>query len=144
MRVGILFAQVGNSTVCRELAAALGEGVQAQGHDVELINMHTDAARVIAFYDYIAVGTESVSFLGGKIPDAINQFLRQSGTVSGKRCFAFISKKGLRKGKTLQKLMHSMESQGMYLTFSEVLTSRTHAKEVGKRLVISYSGVCSS
>ena len=136
-KVCILFAQSGNSTVCRELSAGLAEGIQAQGHEAELINADTDASRVIAYFDYIAVGTVATSCWGGKIPESIDRFLRQCGTISGKRCFAFIGKRGLRQGKTLQKLMHSMESQGMYLTFSEVLSSRTHAKEVGKRLVIT-------
>ena len=137
MKVCILHSDLGSSSVCKELALGLSEGIQHQGHDVDLIDMQRDTGKIISYYDYIAVGTTAISFWGGKIPPVVSNFLKQCGTISGKRSFAFISKKGIRQGKTLQALMRSMESQGMYLTYSDVLSNRAYAKEVGKRLVIS-------
>lgn len=137
MRVCVLFEDVGTASVCKDLASGLAEGIQTQGHDVELVDMKRDSGKIISYFDYIAVGTSATAFWGGKISPKVGEFLKQSGTVSGKRCFAFISKKGIRQGKTLQALMRVMESQGMYLTFSDILSNRAYAKEIGKRLVIS-------
>ncbi len=137
MRVCVLFEDVGTASVCKDLASGLAEGIQTQGHDVELIDIKRDSGKIISYFDYIVVGTSATTFWGGKISSRVSDFLKQSGTVSGKRSFAFISKKGIRKGKTLQALMRVMESQGMYLTFSDILSNRSFAKEVGKRLVIS-------
>ncbi len=137
MKVCILYEDIGSSSVCKELSAGLAEGIQAQGHDVDLVDMSREAGKIVSYYDYVAVGTSAVSFWGGKIPVKTGEFLKQCGTISGKRCFAFIGKRGIRLRKTLQELMRTMESQGMYLTFSDVLPNRGYAKEVGKRLVIS-------
>ncbi len=137
MKVCILYGDIGSSSVCKDLSAGLAEGIQAQGHDVDLVDMFRDVGKIVSFYDYIAVGSTAVSFWGGKVPIKVGDFLKQCGTISGKRCFAFISKRGIRQGKTLQALMRIMESQGMYLTFSDVLANRDYAKAVGKRLVIS-------
>lgn len=137
MKVCVLFADLGSSSVSKELALGLSEGIQSQGHDVDLVDMQRDAGKIISYYDYIAVGTVATTFWGGKIPSKVGEFLKQCGTISGKRSFAYIGKKGIRQIKTIQALMHAMESQGMYLTFSDVLSNRAYAKEVGKRLVIS-------
>ena len=137
MRVCVLYGESGNSSICKELAAGLAQGIQMQGHSVDLVDMRLEAGKIVSYYDYFAVGTVSVSTWGGKIPENVETFLKQCGTITGKRCFAFVAKKGFRQSKTLQVLMHLMEGQGMYLKYSDILTSRGYAKEVGKRLIIS-------
>jgi menaquinone-dependent protoporphyrinogen IX oxidase len=137
MRVCVLYSDAGNDTTCKELASSLAEGISTQGHIVDTIDMCHDAGKIISFYEYFAIGTSSTSFWGGKIPDHVTSFLKQSGSISGKRCFAFVSKRGIRQAKTLQTLMRAMESQGMYLKYSDILSNRGYAKEVGKRLIIS-------
>jgi menaquinone-dependent protoporphyrinogen IX oxidase len=137
MRVCILYKDVGSSQVCKELSESLAKGVQQQGHFVDLINIATNLGKNIAFYDYIILGTSATTLLGGKIDPQVGLFLKQCGTISGKRSFAFISKRGLRKGKTLLRLMSVMEQEGMYLTFSEILTGSAFAEEIGKRLLIT-------
>ncbi len=137
MRVCILYKDVGSSRACKELSESLAKGILQQGHFVDLINIETNLGKNISFYDYIILGASATNFFGGKIDPQVTLFLRQCGTISGKRCFAFISKKGLRKGKTLLKLMSLMEQEGMCLTFSEILTGSAFAEEVGKRLLIT-------
>lgn len=137
MRVGILYGDIQGSTTCKELASSLSEGISGQGHMVDLIDMRLEAGKIISFYEYIVIGCSPVSFWGGKIPGFVSTFLKQSGSLSGKRCFAFIPKKGIRQGRTLQILMHEMEGQGMYLKYSDILQNKGYAKEVGKRLAIS-------
>ncbi len=137
MKIAVLYADANQSSLCKELAAGLAEGLLQQGHDVTVIDMVHDKGMVVSFYDYIAIGTHATSLWSTQILPAVGEFLKQCGTISGKRSFAFIAKKGLRQGKTLQTLMRAMESQGMYLTFSEVLSSRAQAQAVGKRLIIS-------
>ena len=137
MRVCVLYCDTGNDATCKDLASSLAEGIGTQGHIVDTIDMRHDAGKIVSFYEYFAIGTSSPSFWGGRIPDQITSFLKQSGSISGKRCFAFVSKRGVRQAKTLQTLMRTMESQGMYLKYSDILSNRAYAKEVGKRLIIS-------
>ncbi|PKL29577.1 MAG: hypothetical protein CVV46_00450 [Spirochaetae bacterium HGW-Spirochaetae-2] len=137
MRVCVLYEDAVSTTVCKDIASGLADGIQLQGHDVELVDMVRESGKIVSYFDYLVLGTSAINFLGGKISSKSEAFLKQGGSVSGKRSFAFVSKKGLRQGKTLQSLMKVMESQGLYLTFSDILPNRAYAKEVGKRLVIS-------
>ena len=73
--------------------------------------------------------------------DSLRAFLRSAGHVSGKRCYAFVGSKGLRKGRVLGSLMKAMESEGMYLKRSDVLAKADEAKAVGARLHIEKAGI---
>jgi len=137
MRVCVLYEDPGSATICKDIASGLADGIQLQGHDVELVDMARESGKIVSYFDYLVLGTSAINFFGGKISSKAEDFLKQGGSVSGKRSFAFVSKKGLRQGKTLQTLMKAMERQGLYLTFSDILPNRAYAKEVGKRLVIS-------
>ncbi len=115
-----------------ELCQAMARGIESQGHQVDVINMHEGGKR-LTIYDYIVIGSEPVSFFSARVPGDLSRFLAESGSVSGKRCMAFITG-GLRKGKTLQNLMRIMESEGMILKFSEVIANAGQATVVGKHL----------
>ncbi len=113
---------------------ALAKGLEEQGHSVDILNMYTDGDRKLSFYDYIVVGCNTTSGLGGKIPEVVRTTLSRAGQISGKRCFAFVVKGGLRSQKTLSLLMKAMEGEGMYLKFSDVLKKPDVAYALGKRL----------
>ena len=136
MRVGILFFGGTNRGELLNITNGLARGIESQGFDVDLIDGDRDVNLKLTIYGYIAVGTVAESTFGGKIPAKIAQYLATSGMVSGKRCFAYILKKGFRQMKTLKNLMMIMEREGMFLKFSEVLGSTEEAEAVGKRLHI--------
>ncbi len=136
MRVCIVVFYHGNGKKLLDIAKGLSEGVMANGHQVEIIDGIKEQGKKVSFYDYIAMGTDTTTTFGGKIPKAVNDFLSQSGMVSGKRSFAFVAKGGIRKNKTLKTLMDAMEHEGMYLKYSELINQPQDAKEIGKRLHI--------
>jgi hypothetical protein len=103
---------------------------------VDIIDGDRDVNARLTIYQYIAVGTEPTSTLGGKIPDKIGQFLSSSGMVAGKRSYAFVTKSAFGAAKALARLMKSMEKEGMFLKYSSVLSSPQEAEEIGKRLHI--------
>ncbi|PIE04957.1 MAG: hypothetical protein CSA76_01555 [Spirochaetales bacterium] len=70
----------------------------------------------------------------------VTAYLRSAGQVSGKRCYAFISRKGLRKNRVLGSLMKVMESEGMFLKRSDILSNASEAEAVGHRLHIEKKG----
>lgn len=117
-----------------EITRSLARGIESQGHHVDIIDGERDINAKLTMYNYLAVGTSSVTAWGGKIPDHVSTFLSNSGIVAGKRSFAYIVKSGLRVTKTLTRLMRGMEQEGMYLKNSEILSSPAEAEEIGKRL----------
>ena len=137
MRTAIVFVPQSHRDKLLEISRALAAGIQAQGHTVDIIDGSRDVNTKLTIYEYLAIGTEVTSLFGGKIPDKISSFLKSSGIVSGKRCFAFVLKKSIGADKGLQRLMKQMEGEGMFLKFSDILTSPAQATEIGKRLNIS-------
>ena len=137
MRVAVVFVPHAKRDKLLEISKALSTGIEAQGHQVDLIDASRDVNTKLTIYEYIAIGTEVVSLFGGKIPDKVSQFLKSGGVVGGKRSFAFVTKKAIGAEKGLSRLMKQMESEGMFLKFSDVLSSPAEATEIGKRLNIS-------
>lgn len=137
MRVLVLYAPLAKaSDRMKAVAKALAEGISHQGHTVDILDASLEAGKVVSFYDYIVIGSEATTTWGGKIPASLPNFLRTAGTLSGKRCMAFVTKGGIRSMKTLQALMKMMESEGMFLKKSEIIKSADFARMVGQHLMI--------
>ncbi len=134
MQVCILYAgKDRDSDKLRAISESLAKGLAAQGHIPAVINMRNEETR-LALYDYVIVGTEPLSLFSAKVPECIRKYLERSG-ASGKRSMAFISG-GVRKNKALLNLMRDMESEGMMLLLSEVISKPDLAMAIGKRLNI--------
>lgn len=136
MRAAVVFVSLDKRDKLLEISRALGAGIEAQGHSVEIIDGARDVNARLTVYEYVAVGTEITSAFGGKIPPRVSEFLKNAGTVAGKRSFAFVLKHSFGAAKGLQRLMKTMEGEGMFLKFSEILSSAPEAVEIGKRLRI--------
>lgn len=136
MRVAVVFYPYARREKLLSIAKGLASGIQAKGHQVDIVDGSRDVNTKLTIYEYICLGTEGVSFFSSKIPERLKEFLGAAGIVAGKRSFAFVVKKGFGQGKCLSRLMKLMESEGMFLKFSEVLSAPEEAEEVGKRLNI--------
>jgi len=134
MKVAVVFFAGNNRKQLAETAKGLLKGIEKQGHQVDLVDGDRDVNVKLTVYEYVCIGVTATNLFGGKVKDHIPKFLANSGLLSGKRCFAFTTKTGLRHTKTLRTLMNSMEHEGMYLKNSDVLGNSQEAEEVGKRL----------
>ena len=136
MRTAVVFFSGDNREKIMNLSRALARGIEAQGHQADLVDGDHDINTKLTIYQYIAIGTESVSAFGGKIPEKVSSFLSSAGMVAGKRSFAYVAKSFMGSHRALARLMKSMEKEGMFLKFSDVFSSGREAEEVGKRLKI--------
>lgn len=136
MRTAVVFFPTGRRNAVREIAKGVGRGIESQGHQVDLIDASRDKSVKFTMYQYLAVGTEPQSLISGRVSDEIGLYLSQAGLVGGKRCFAFVSRYGLNSQKTLLNLMKKMESEGMFIRFSEVISTPEEAEALGERLQI--------
>ena len=137
MRAAVVFFTGNHDSQLRKLAGALVKGMEKQGAFVDLIDGERDVNTVLTIYDYISVGAGSATGMGGSVGKKVTQFLANAGIVTGKRSFAFVSNRGLRKAKTLSSLMKAMEFEGMYLKNSSILISEEDAERVGHELHLS-------
>lgn len=136
MRVAVLYFPGRKLGAMEDMAKALAQGIGSQGHDVDLINGEKELDKKLSMYKYIAIGAVSEGFFSAKMPEALKRYLKNAGILGGKKSFAFSLKGGLRTTRALANLMAVLESEGMFLKFSEVLSNREEATAIGKRLHI--------
>lgn len=136
MRAAVVFFGANRRDSVLKLARGIADGIETQGHTVDVIDGERDVNTKLTVYQYISVGTVSTSFFGGKISDKIKEFLSAAGSVGGKKSSAFVLKTPISSSKALARLMKTMEHEGMFLRYSEVLRSPDEAKLVGSRLKI--------
>ena len=136
MRTAVVFFAGNSRDKLLSLSRALARGIESQGHQVDIIDGDHDINTKLTIYEYIAIGTQALSTIGGKTSEKIPSFLGSSGMIAGKKSFAFVLKTFFSATRALGRLMKSMEKEGMYLKFSEVFKTEGEAEEVGKRLKI--------
>ena len=114
----------------------MAQGISASGHIVDIINMNLEEGKIISFYDYIVVISEGESFFGKNSSNITSSFFSKCGNVTGKKCACCIVKGVLRKQRVLNHLMKVLESEGVFLKISYVLSNPQKAFALGKRLNI--------
>ncbi len=134
MRVAIVFIAENRREKLLAVTKGLAKGLESQGHQVDIIDGNRDVNTKLTVYNYIAVGTEAVSLIGGKIPEKVTNYLANGGMISGKRSFAFVIKTFLGATRALLRLMKTMEGEGMFIKYSQIMQTELEAEEIGKRL----------
>lgn len=136
MNTAIIYFYKNKKDVLLKIAKGIAKGIQAQGHQVDIVDGNKDTDKSLFAYKYIVIGAETVSAFGGKLPEGLTKFYKKASRLAGKRSCAFTNKSLLGSEKTLSCLMKAMEGEGMFLTYSEILKDDLYAEEVGKKLKI--------
>ena len=118
----------------QDYVKALAKGMESMGHRVDIIDAWTDNGMRLPGYEYIVIVSEPISFFSAKVPEMLPKFLSAGSGIGGKKSAAFLKKGGLRSGKTLINLMHTMEKEGMMVNWSDILFNAPHAEAMGKRI----------
>lgn len=131
MRVALIYIPVKAPEALAAVAKAMTRALEAAGHFVDLSQARVDESPRLTGYDYVIVGTESMTAFG-KISPRVAQFLAQAGMVTGKRSMAFLRKTGLRPERALALLMKAMEAEGMIVNCAEVVTNEASASAAAR------------
>jgi flavodoxin len=113
---------------------SLAKGMESMGHRVDIIDAWKEDGMKLPAYEYIAVVTEPVSFLSGKIPDNVSKVIKAGSSVAGKKSAAFVKKTGLFTNRAFSSLMKVMEAEGMVVNWSDILFNAPHAEALGKQI----------
>ena len=138
MKVAVVFFAEKKRDILLNISKALAKGIEAQGHQVDIIDGCKENNIKLTVHKYIAIGAESASLFTGKISDKISFFLGSVGSIAGKRSFAYVIK-SINSFKTLSNLMKVMEKEGMFLNNSTVFVTPEEALELGSQLQIKKS-----
>jgi hypothetical protein len=108
--------------------------MEAMGHRVDIIDAWTDNGQRLPGYEYIAVVAEQTALAGGKIPVVLSKVLAAASGLMGKRSAAFLKKTGPFTTKGMNTLMKTMEKEGMFVNWSDIILSAAMAEALGKRI----------
>jgi menaquinone-dependent protoporphyrinogen IX oxidase len=136
MRVAVVYFEKEKGKLA-EIAESMARGIGDQGHDARVINGILDTNAKLSMFEYIVIGTAPISLFSKKLDESVGQFIKSSGVITGKRCYAFVQKKGFRPFRVLQELMKLVEKEGVILKTSDVVNSKEEAAYIGKKLHIS-------
>jgi len=135
IRVAVLyFATAKAQPRLKVLAEALAQGFRNQGAQVEVINGVQAREIKLTGFHYLAVGCDVRSFFKGKLPPELAPALSNSGIITGKKAFAFVSNSVLGASATLLKLMKALEHEGMMVRYSELFAKPDAASALGQKL----------
>ncbi len=135
MRVVIVYFAPKHRDSYRTLAEGIARGLLSRGAQVDVVDGELEKEKRLSFYEYIVLGCEPASLFGKRIPPSVDRFLSQAGVIGGKRSCAFIGKHLFSSSRALSQLMKAMEREGMFLTYSEILSNRSQAEQLGSRLL---------
>jgi len=136
MHVAVIYFYKNKKELLLKIARGMAKGIQAQGHQADIIDGNKEADKSLFIYKYIVIGVEAISVFGGKLPVGLMKFLKNASRLAGKRSCAFTNKSLLGSEKTLSNIMKAMEGEGMFLTYSEIFKDDIYAEEVGKKLIV--------
>jgi len=135
LRIAVVYFGFSRTEAIKKLAQGFSEGLGFQGHQVDIIDGIKDPEKKLTSYGYVLLGVANSSMFSGKLSNKISEYLKNCGNLVGKRSFAFVLKQPVFSQKLLSRLMKTMESEGMFLKLSDVLSSREEARELSKRFI---------
>lgn len=124
MRVGIVVT--GKSGQCKKLldsAKTVSNVLSERGYISDIINTSLDTDKKLIIYDYLIFVSETLSFFSKKISPTLETFLRNSGSISGKRAATMMLSSTLFKGGAMSNFMKTVEREGVILKTSLVFSS---------------------
>ncbi|MBN2618505.1 MAG: hypothetical protein JXR64_09380 [Spirochaetales bacterium] len=136
MRVCIAYNSTKGQKIA-DFAKALGKGIEKQLSNsvVDIIDIAKDSDKRLTGYSYIVFGSEKTSIFNLKVNKQISHFLKNCGHITGKHTFAFTSN-GFNSQKFLNNFMKTIESEGVLLKSSALISSTEEAEVIGSKLHI--------
>jgi hypothetical protein len=133
MRIALLVAESKPGSLSG-YAQALFRGMDSQGHRVDILPFDSGEAMKLPGYEYIVLLSETVGFFSSALPSSISKVLSTPSTLAGKKCAAFLRKRGISTDKSLVKLMELMEKEGMVVNWSGIVEKPEQAEAMAKRV----------
>lgn len=135
-RLAVVYeAQPGSDLLSLAKALARGLGIRT-GFSVDVLELSQCLDRSLTPYSYLAFGCTVRSWFKGRLDPRWAQVLPKCGNLVGKKGFAFTEARLLGSQRTLLNLMKQLESQGLFLRSSEILSDETVAEAVGQELKV--------
>ncbi|MGL1894234.1 MAG: hypothetical protein OCD02_21570 [Spirochaetaceae bacterium] len=135
MRICVAFSSLNDKKI-ETFAKEIVKGLEKQTNsNIDLIDIAKDSDKRLTGYSYLIFGCSKTAFFNSKVDKTFLQYLKNSGQITGKHTFVYTAKK-FGDQKFLNNLMRALESEGVLLKSSSVISSKEQAKIIGSKLHI--------
>ena len=133
MKIGIMCAM--QPRQLEQTVRMLGRTLEKKGHQVEYLAIGTqDRAINMRKYDYIYLGSVTEGFFGGKIPEAVKDYVKQCRGLENSKSAAFLLKRFFGNTKGMKRLMAVLESMGSQVLDFQVIGGNSDIEALVNRL----------
>jgi flavodoxin len=134
MKVGIIYSPQRGKL--ENAAKTLGKTLENAGHRVDYLHIRKDERPPnVRKYDFVYLGSVAEGTFGGKVPAEVSDYIKQCRGFQSSKSAAFMIKRTLGfNNKGLKRLMAVLESMGSQVMDFELISRKSDAEHLGKRL----------
>ncbi|MBM7557046.1 flavodoxin family protein [Halanaerobacter jeridensis] len=119
----------------KELAQGLEEGFEKNGARVDLEKAgRRERPLNLSKYNLVLFGSPVLGFFGGKIDNAIGEFLKDCKGTTGQKAMAFVNSSLIGSSKSLKKVMKELEVKGCmvydFRSFKNAAAAKKYAQKI--------------
>lgn len=117
------------------IVKAISSAIQSKGDEVKEVKAERGGGVTSLFiYDLVYVGSSVLGFWGGKIPESLASYIKNSSGLEGKKTAVFVTPRAIGAGRTLKKIMKLLEGKGSIVIAFRTIKNLSQAKDFGKIL----------
>ena len=133
MRVLIVYS--GQSRRMQAIVKAISSTIQSKGDEVKEVKAERGGGLTSLFiYDLVYVGSPVLGFWGGKFPEPLASYIKNSSGLEGKKTAVFVTPRVIGVTRTLKRIMKLLEEKGSIVIAFRTIKNLPQAKDFGKIL----------
>lgn len=133
MRALIVYS--GQSRRMQAIIKAISSTIQNKGDEVKEVKAERGGEVTSLFiYDLVYIGSPVLGFWGGKFPEPLASYIKNSSGLEGKKTVVFVTPRAIGATRTLKRIMKLLEEKGSIVIAFRTIKNLPQAKDFGKIL----------
>ncbi|MCK4418964.1 hypothetical protein KAV79_04085 [Candidatus Aerophobetes bacterium] len=133
MRALIIYS--GQSKRMKAIVEVISSAIQSKGDEVKEVKAERSGEVTSLFiYDLVYVGSPVLGFWGGKFPEPLASYIKNSSGLEGKKTAVFVTPRVIGVTRTLRRIMKLLEGKGSIVIAFRTIKNLPQAKDFGKIL----------
>lgn len=119
----------------KAIVEVISSAIQSKGDEVKEVKAERGGGVTSLFiYDLIYVGSPVLGFWGGKFPEPLASYIKNSSGLEGKKTAVFVTPRAIGVTRTLKRIMKLLEEKGSIVIAFRTIKNLPQAKDFGKIL----------
>ncbi len=119
----------------KAIVEVISSAIQSKGDEVKEVKAERSGEVTSLFiYDLVYVGSPVLGFWGGKFPEPLASYIKNSSGLEGKKTAVFVTPRVIGVTRTLRRIMKLLEGKGSIVIAFRTIKNLPQAKDFGKIL----------